>query len=110
MHFRNGVRSRIASEKHSQALHSQVCFGEQMLRGKGMQGSSIRVFAGGIVPERHRVSRPTRIVPTYASSRFADRREARTSFLSLRNRKPAGSRCEAVYALPLFRFALRITS
>lgn len=75
-----------------------------------MQGSSIRVFAGGIVPERHRLSRPIRIIPSVAPARFADLRESRPSLFSLRDRKPAGSRREPVFALPLFRFALRITS
>jgi len=75
-----------------------------------MQGSSVRVFAGEGVSERHRASHSIRTARDLPSVRFAIVREPIPSPFSTFRRKPPGLRCEAVSASPLLRFALRITS
>jgi len=76
-----------------------------------MQGSSVRVFAGEGVSERHRVSHSIRTAARdLPSVRFAIVREPIPSPFSTFRRKPPSLRREAVSASPLLRFALRITS
>jgi len=75
-----------------------------------MQGSTIRVFAGEGASERHRVSHSMRTARDLPSFRFAIFRERNPSPFPTLRRKPPGPRRETVYASPLFRFALRITS
>ncbi|TKR31029.1 hypothetical protein FCE95_13245 [Luteimonas gilva] len=75
-----------------------------------MQGSTIRVFAGEGVSERHRVSHSMRTARDLPSFPFATVRELTHPPFSAFRRKPPGLRRETVYASPLFRFALRITS
>ena len=82
-----------------------------MLRGKGMQGAGIRVYAGEDVRERRRISASSCRFASFSARRLsAPARKPFRSISLLRLRRPQAQRRDVVLALPLFRFALRLTS